>query len=159
MYNICASTLITCVIIMSRRLLPCDFTQVWQLFRCLLCVATMSSSRWILRSRGNVDMMTQGWPRAEMPEASSYLWCLHAESLTNIECWAARRALEWIRTSKARLVFRYEISDLFFFAVPSWSHYRWKCSFGQAFQMTASFIKSNLHSISLGSPFHCHSKH
>ena len=26
---------------------------------------------------------------------------------------AARRALEWIRTSKARLVFRYEISDLF----------------------------------------------
>ena len=26
---------------------------------------------------------------------------------------AARRALEWIRTSKARLVFRYEISGLF----------------------------------------------
>ena len=29
---------------------------------------------------------------------------------------AARRALEWIRTSKASLVFRYETLDLFFFA-------------------------------------------
>jgi len=33
------------------------------------------------------------------------------ELLTNRE-WHARKALEWIRASEARLVFRYEISDL-----------------------------------------------
>jgi len=36
-----------------------------------------------------------------------------AYRVTNQQRMAARRALEWIRTSKARLVFRYEISDLF----------------------------------------------
>jgi len=53
-------------------------------FRRLLCVAaTVTTSRWIPRSRGNVDVTTEfGLP-------------------------------EWIRTLKARLVFRYEISDLF----------------------------------------------
>jgi len=40
--------------------------------------STVTSLRWILRSRGNVDTMTQGWPRAETPEASSYLWCLQS---------------------------------------------------------------------------------
>jgi len=40
----------------------------------------------------------------------SELLVMPAESLTNR--MAARRALEWIGTSKARLVFRYEISDL-----------------------------------------------
>jgi len=32
--------------------------------------------------------------------------------VANQQRMAARRALEWIGTSKARLVFRYEISDL-----------------------------------------------
>jgi len=36
-----------------------------------------------------------------------------AYRVTNQQRMAARRALEWIRTSKAWLVFRYEISDLF----------------------------------------------
>ena len=36
---------------------------------------------------------------------------------------AARRALEWIGASKSRLVFRYEISDLFF----SWSPFKYNC--------------------------------
>jgi len=38
-----------------------------------------------------------------------------AYRVANQQRMAARRALEWIRTSKARLVFRYEISDLFLF--------------------------------------------
>jgi len=41
------------------------------------------------------------------PEASSYC------RVTNQQRMAAKRALEWIRTLKARLVFRYEVSDLF----------------------------------------------
>jgi len=87
-----------------------------QQFRRLLCAATMSSlaqlrvPRWILRSRGKVDTMTRGWPRAEMPETCSYSWC---HRITNQQRMAARRALEWIGTSKARLVFRYKISDVF----------------------------------------------
>ena len=36
-----------------------------------------------------------------------------AYRVANRERMAARRALEWIGTYKARLVFRYEISDLF----------------------------------------------
>jgi len=40
---ICASALITCAIITSRTLLPCNLTsRLWQ-FRRLLCVAVMSS--------------------------------------------------------------------------------------------------------------------
>jgi len=40
---ICASALITCAIITSRTLLPCNLTsRLWQ-FRWLLCVAVMSS--------------------------------------------------------------------------------------------------------------------
>ena len=49
--------------------------------------------------RNNMRLTTWGWPR-ETPEVS-YWWCL--ESLTN-KRMAARRALEWIGTSKARLV-------------------------------------------------------
>ena len=33
--------------------------------------------------------------------------------VANQQRMAARRALDWIGTSKARLVFRYEISDLY----------------------------------------------
>jgi len=41
-YILCASALITCTIITSRILLPCDLTsRLWQ-FRLLLCVAAMS---------------------------------------------------------------------------------------------------------------------
>jgi len=36
-----------------------------------------------------------------------------AYRVANQQRMAARRALEWIGTLKARLVFRYEISDLF----------------------------------------------
>jgi len=36
-----------------------------------------------------------------------------AYRVANQQRMAARRALEWIRMSKGRLVFRYEISDLF----------------------------------------------
>ena len=62
--------------------------------------STATSSRWILRSRGNVDMTTRDWPRVEMPEASSYSWCLQ---VANQQRMAARRALEWIRMLKAQL--------------------------------------------------------
>jgi len=47
----------------------------------LLCVATMSRSstvRWILRSRGKVDVTMRGWMRVETPEASSYSWWLQS---------------------------------------------------------------------------------
>jgi len=30
------------------------------------------------RYRGNVDTMTRGWLRVEMPEVSSYSWCLQS---------------------------------------------------------------------------------
>ena len=40
---------------------------------------------WILRSRGNVGVTTWGSPKAEMPEVSSYSWCLPTEWLTNRE--------------------------------------------------------------------------
>ena len=52
-----------------------------------------------------------------------------------------------------------EMFTLLFFTELSQSHRRWKCTFGQAFQMTASSIKCNLHLVCLGSPFHCHSNH
>jgi len=32
----------------------------------------------IPRSRGNIDAMTQGRPRVETSEASSYSWCLQS---------------------------------------------------------------------------------
>ena len=44
---------------------------------------------------------------------SEQLLMVPTESLTGQQTTAARRALEWISTSIARLVFRYEISDLF----------------------------------------------
>ena len=45
---------------------------------------------------------------------SEQLLMVPTQALTNREwAMAARRALEWIGMSKARLVFRYEISDLF----------------------------------------------
>ena len=72
--------------------------------------STVTSLRWILRSRGNVDATIRGWPRAELPEASSYSWYLQSRYQKRM---AARRALEWIGTLKARLFFWYEISDLF----------------------------------------------
>ena len=50
--------------------------------------------------------------------SSKQLLMIPTESLTNREC-RARRALELIRTLKARLVFRYEISDLLFYTEPS----------------------------------------
>ena len=118
-----SSALITCAIITSCTLLPwmrrC-FSRLWQFIR-LLFVATMSSlaqlrtsSRWIPRSRGNVDVTTWGLPRAETPEVSSYSWYLHSRYPTEN---GYLRALEWIGASKARLVFRYEISDLPSFAM------------------------------------------
>jgi len=42
-WYICASALITCAIITSRTLLPCDLTSQHRQFRRLLCVAAMSS--------------------------------------------------------------------------------------------------------------------
>jgi len=58
---ICASTLITCAIITSRTLLPCDLASVD--FRLLLFVATMSSLAQLQvrdGSRGNVDVTMRG---------------------------------------------------------------------------------------------------
>ena len=54
-------------------------------------------------------MMTQGWPRAETPEASSYLWC--SVRVTNQLRMALRRAFEWIGMFERPAGFRYEISD------------------------------------------------
>jgi len=68
------------------------------------------SSRWIPRSRGNVDATTWGWPKVkDQKRAATH----DAYKVTNQQRMAARRALEWIRASKAQLVFRDEISDLF----------------------------------------------
>ena len=44
-------------------------------------------------------------------DRSEQLLVVPTESLTGQQTTAARRALEWISTSIARLVFRYEISD------------------------------------------------
>ena len=59
------------------------------------------------RRRDDARLTESGNARSEQ------LLVVPTESLTNREIMAVRRALEWIRTSKARLVFRYEISDLF----------------------------------------------
>ena len=62
--------------------------------------------------------------------------------------------LHWKQSSitpKQRSGNVYLIITLLFFTDPSQSHHRWKCIFWQAFQMTASFIKCNFHSLSLGS--------
>jgi len=67
------------------------------------------------------------------------------ESLSNREMlcclWlpAARRALEWIRTSKARLVFRYEISDLSFSKSSTSSQANWQVHY----PMERNIIKPN----------------
>ena len=59
------------------------------------------------RSRGNVDVTTRRWLKAEtLASRGTYRLAIQRRA-------AARRALEWIGVSKARLVFRYEISDLF----------------------------------------------
>jgi len=39
-----------------------------------LCIVIQHSYE--LRSRGNTDTMMLGWPKAEMPELSSYWWYL-----------------------------------------------------------------------------------
>jgi len=85
---------------MSHILLPCDLTLVnsgnlneWS--------RTVTSSRWILRSRSNVDLNHQ--KRAATCDA--YRVAIQQRI-------AARRALKWIGTSKAWLDFGYEISDL-----------------------------------------------
>ena len=65
---------------------------------------TVTTSRWIPRSRSNVDARL-----AESGNArSKQLLVVPTESLNN-RVW-----LEWIRMSKAQLVFRYEISDLLY---------------------------------------------
>jgi len=64
------------------------------------------------RRRDDARLTESGNARSEQ------LLVVPTESLTNRvanqQSLAVRRALEWIRTSKARLVFRYEISDLFY---------------------------------------------
>jgi len=60
-------------------LLPCDLTLVnFALCSYYEYSSTVTRWRWILRSRGNIDATTWGWPRAETPEASSYSWCLRS---------------------------------------------------------------------------------
>ena len=70
------------------------------------------SPRWILRSRGNIDAMTWGWPRVETPEASSYSWCLQSWWPTENGCQESSW-VDWNIEGPAG--FRYEISDLFLF--------------------------------------------
>jgi len=65
---------------------------------------TVTTSRWIPRSRSNVDVRLTDSGNAR----SEQLLVVPTESLTN-RVW-----LEWIRMSKAQLVFRYEISDLLY---------------------------------------------
>jgi len=69
------------------------------------------SWRWILRSRGNVDVTMQGWPRVE---CQNWTATHDAYRVANQQRMAARRALEWIGTPKAWLAFRYKISRLIF---------------------------------------------
>jgi len=95
--------------ITSRTLLPCDLASVD--FRQLIFVATMSSLAKLrvqdgYRQAEATSVTTWGWPRAEtLASRSTYRVAIQQRI-------AARRALEWIGASKARLVFRYEISDL-----------------------------------------------
>ena len=62
---ICASALITCAIITSRTLLPCDLTSRLRQFRRLLSIAAMSSLPQLrlrdgYRDRDNIDTTMQG---------------------------------------------------------------------------------------------------
>jgi len=76
---VCGSPLITRAITMAHTLLPCKFTMVNLTAALSIGVATMSSLCVpTLRSRGNVDATLWGWLRVEMPEASSYSWCLQS---------------------------------------------------------------------------------
>jgi len=70
------------------------------------------NSRWILRSRGNVDTTRKAGREQKRQKRAA---TRDAYRVSNQQRMAARRALEWIGTSKARLVFRYEISDLLVF--------------------------------------------
>jgi len=84
-----ASSLITCAIITSHTLLPCDLTLVD--FGWLPIEVAFMSRVWhsyefeIPRSRGNVDVTMRGWPRA------------------------SRRPLEWIKTFESPAGFWHEI--------------------------------------------------
>ena len=70
---------------------------------------TVTSSRWILKSRGYVDVTTRRWPRAGVPEASSYLWCLQSHRK-----WLPGDLLSGSEHRRPSWFFRYEISNLFF---------------------------------------------
>ena len=85
------------------------------------CVATMSSlaQLWVWDTakqrqhrRDNARLTKSGNARSEqMPEVSSYLWCL--QSHTNRLRMATRGALEWVGMFKGPTGFGYELSDLF----------------------------------------------
>jgi len=117
---ICASALITCAIITSRTLLPCDLTILLSTSARLLCVATilcvvyhsyeieMDTEKQRQHRRDDMRLTESGNTR------SKQLHIRGAYRVANQQRMAAKRALEWIRTSKSQLVFRYEISDLLF---------------------------------------------
>ena len=64
------------------------------------------SSRWILRSGDNNARLTESRnARDQTATRDDY-------KVANQQRKAVRRALEWIRASKAQLVFKDEISDL-----------------------------------------------
>jgi len=68
--------------------------------------------RWILQNRGNIYTRQQEADRewkCQMRTATRDAYRVANHS--NQQRMAARRALEWIGTSKAWLLFRYDISD------------------------------------------------
>ena len=91
--------------------------------RWLLCVATVSSlpqsefemdtEKQRQRRRNDVRLIKSRNARSEQLLVVPIQYRVAFQ-----QRMAARRALEWIRTSKAQLVFRYEISDLFFLLLP-----------------------------------------
>ena len=117
---ICASVLVTCAIITSRTLLPCDLTILLSTSARLLCVATIL---WVVYHSYEIEMDTEKQRQCRRDDArltesgnarSEQLHICGAYRVANQQRMAAKRALEWIRTSKSRLVYRYEISDLFY---------------------------------------------
>jgi len=125
---ICASALITCAIITSHTLHCCHATLLSQLlqFRRLLCVATTSSLAAQLRIWNEYREAEATYTRrreADWERKRQKRAAIHgAYRLANQQTMAARRALEWIWTSKAR-IFRYEISDLFIYILLPFGDY------------------------------------
>ena len=82
----------------------------------LLCVATMSSlaQLWVQDGYWEAEAMQMQQHKADQEWKRQKRAATHdGYRITNQQRMAARRDLEWTRISKARMIFKYERSDLF----------------------------------------------